>query len=222
MTIVIPPKDYYFGIKHWEMCEDINDPWDVVGYEFKKFIGLLTKQNPNVLMLLWMEPEHYLKLHPLGKVLIESRDLFSSREVAKTFIGYAQGQLHRMCHVAGRGYLGQKRRQLVEKYGFDCKNAGHMVRLLHTGIEFLDTGILNVKRTWDKDLLIDIKTGKYSLVEVNKIAADAFNRIREAEKRSELPKRLDLKDINELSISILQSWFSTTKTGWIIEPHELH
>jgi predicted nucleotidyltransferase len=207
MNVVIPPKKYYFGLQTWEMCEDINDPWDVVAYEFKKFLGLLVKQNPNVLMMLWLDPEDYYKIDPLGQALIERRDFFSSREAAKTFIGYAQGQLNRMTHVAGRGYLGAKRKQLVEKHGYDTKNAGHLIRLLHMGKEFLETGKLNVKRTWDRDLLIDIKLGKYSLQNVHQIAADGFDQIRKLEKSSILPKRLEIKTIDLICTQILESWF---------------
>ena len=221
MAIVVPPKEYYFGIKSWDMCEAINDPWDIVAYEFKKFIGLLIKQNPNVLMMLWLEPEHYIKVTELGEDLIKARDLFSTRESAKTFIGYAHGQLQRMTHIAGRGYLGAKRKQLVEKHGYDTKNAAHLLRLLHMGIEFLETGKLNVKRTWDKDLLITIKTGGMSLIDVNKLAADSFDKIREAEKNSSLPKRLDLKKINELCMHIFEEWFDLNPhKGWIIESND--
>jgi len=35
------------------------------------------------------------------------------------------------------GYLGDKRKQLVLKHGYDAKNAAHLIRLLRMGIEFL-------------------------------------------------------------------------------------
>ena len=60
MGIVIPPKNYYIGMKSWDVAEAINDPWDVVLYELRKFVHLLCKQNPNVLQLLWLEDEDYL------------------------------------------------------------------------------------------------------------------------------------------------------------------
>jgi len=212
MAVVIAEQNCYVGLGSWDEAEGINGPWDIKAYEIRKFIRLLVKQNPNVLTLLWLEPEDYLFLSPLGDELLKIRDKFSSRQSAKAFCGYAKDQLNKMTHVAGRGYLGAKRKQLVEKYGYDCKNAGHLLRLLHMGIEFLETGKLNVKRTWDKDLLIDIKTGKYSLIDVHKLAADAFTKIDHAEKNSVLPPRIsgkDLKLIDDICQSIIKDWF-----GW--------
>src|SRR5580698_10734529 len=64
MNVVIPPREYYLGLSTWEMCEGIDDPWDVVAYELKKFMRLLVKQNPNVLMMLWLDEEDYYLIRP--------------------------------------------------------------------------------------------------------------------------------------------------------------
>lgn len=64
-------------------------------------------------------------------------------------------------HKKGKnlGYMGGKRKQLVLEYGYDCKNAAHLIRLLRMCVEFLDTGTLVVKRP-DAAELLSIKTGK--------------------------------------------------------------
>lgn len=207
-TVVVAPKSYYFGLSNFEHAEAINPPWDVVIDEFKKFIMLLLKQNPNVLSLLWLEREDYLYLHPLGERLITNRDLFSSRIAYKSFCGYADGQLRRMTHVAGRGYLGAKRKALVDKHGYDTKNAAHLIRLLHMGKEFMATGTMTVKRTWDRDMILEIKRGEWSLERVNAYAADLFAACREAVATSPLPPRLHLKRIEVVITAILEDWFA--------------
>lgn len=207
MSVVICKETNYIGLDNWEGCEGINDPWDCLIYDIKKFFNLLVKQNPNVLTMLWLEPENYLYLTSIGATLVNEREMFSSRSCFEQFKGYAIGQLHRMTHVAGRGYLGAKRKELVKKHGFDTKNASHLIRLLHMGIEFLETGKLNVKRTWDRELLMDIKRGKYTLVDINEMASDAFAKLDEAVKKSPLPPKLDLKKINNLCANIIKDWF---------------
>lgn len=208
-AIVVAPKTYYFGLSNFEHVEAINAPWDVVIDEFRKFVRLLVKQNPNVLSILWLEPEDYLFKHPLAEQLILQRELFSSRAVAKSFMGYAHDQLLRMTHVAGRGYLGAKRKALVEKFGYDIKNAAHLIRLLHTGREFLETGKLQVKRTWDRDLIISIKRGEWKLDKVYTYAGELFESCRQAEKKSPLPPRLNFKRIDQFTIEILEDWFDS-------------
>ena len=44
------------------------------------------------------------------------------------------------------GYMGQKRRELVRRVGYDDKNAAHLIRLLRMGIEFLTEGTIYVER----------------------------------------------------------------------------
>lgn len=205
MGVVIPPRKYYLTLQRWSDAESIKGVWDVVLYDLTKYVSLLVKQNPNVLMLLWLEPEDYYLQTPLGKELILRRELFSSRACYKSFCGYANGQLSRMIHVSHRGYLGAKRKALVEKHGYDTKNAAHLVRLLHMGREFLETGILSVRRTWDVEMLLEIKQGKWGIQRVYDYAAKLFDAVREAEKKSPLPPRLDMRAVNEFLLGLMES-----------------
>jgi len=52
--------------------------------------------------------------------------------------------------------MGAKRKSLVEKFGYDTKNAAHLILLLRMGIEFLSVGVLHVKRH-DAQELLEIK-----------------------------------------------------------------
>ena len=54
---------------------------------------------------------------------------------------------------ACKGYMGEKRKRLVEKFGYDTKNASHLIRLLRMGMEFLVDGELHVEREDAKELL---------------------------------------------------------------------
>ena len=204
MGIAIPPRKYYLGLSRWTDAESIKGVWDVVLYDIQKYIALLVKQNPNVLSLLWLLPEDYYYRSPLGDRLIENRELFASRACYKSFCGYANGQLSRMIHISHRGYLGAKRKALVEKHGYDTKNAAHLVRLLHMGKEFLATGVMNVRRTWDVEMILEIKQGKWGIQRVYDYAAKLFQETREAEKNSPLPPRLNMRAIDDLVVGMME------------------
>jgi predicted nucleotidyltransferase len=227
MCVCIPPIDYYFGFKYYGKNSDnkwsINhetgrgtreikfNEWDVVIYEFRKFISLLCKGNPNVLSMLWLEDKHYIKLTEFGKRVIENRDLFVSKNVFYNFIGYAKGQLHRMTHTRFQGYMGDKRKQLVERFGYDTKNASHLIRLLRMCIEFLNDGCLHVERKHDATELLDIKKGEWSLEKIKSEAEHLFKLAEQSYIKSDLTNRVDMNKINDFTIKLLKDFFDFKK-----------
>ena len=154
--IALPTNEYFFGLKDFEQFEKKQDYWDVLVYDFRKFIRLMIKANPNVMQALWTPEKHILKTSWQFEELQTNKHLFSHRGIYKSFCGYSHGQLHKMENMAYNGYMGEKRKSLVDKFGYDCKNAQHLIRLLRQGIEFLRTGELIVERP-DKAELIQIK-----------------------------------------------------------------
>lgn len=207
MGVFLAPKDYYLGIKNIkETKEKFINEWDSVCYEFKKMINLLIKSNPNVLSLLWLEDNYYIYNTKYGELLIENRKIFNSKKAYHSFVGYAHGQLHRMTHYKFEGYMGEKRKRLVEKYSYDVKNGSHLVRLLKMAIEFLNEGILYVERKSDASYLLEIKKGEWTLEQVKKEADRLFKLAEESYINSKLPNEPDYKKINELCINILEDY----------------
>ena len=204
MGIFMYPVDHYIGInKSKDVDEKFVDKWDVVSYEFMKFVGLLLKSNPNVTSMLWLNKEHYIKVHSYGRLLIENRDLFVSKKAFDSYIGYAYGQLKKMESFVKQGYMGQKRKQLVEKYHYDTKNAAHCIRLLKMCVEFLNTGELCVFREKDADFLLDIKRGQWTLDEVKKEATRLFSLADKAFAESTLPEEPNYDKVNSLVMEIM-------------------
>lgn len=126
------------------------------------------------------------------------------------FVGYAHGQAHRMEHCTTRGYMGEKRKRLVEKFGFDCKNAAHLIRLLRMGIEFLSEERLIIKRP-DAEELKDIKKGKWTLQQIKNEADHLFALAREAYVRSNLPLEPDKEKVNLLLMQIMRDYLQARK-----------
>lgn len=207
MAICVPPIEYYYGLREFGSrgTQEIKrDEWDIVVYEARKFISLLAQGNPNVLMMLWLEPNHYIYRSPVGQLLINNRRVFVGRHVYRAFCGYAHGQIHRMTHSACEGYMGARRKQLVEKFGFDVKNATHAIRLLRMGAEFLKDGELYVLRH-DAAQLLEIKRGEWSLEQVKAEADRWFNLSEQAYLESTLPNGPDMAAVNALAVDVIQT-----------------
>src|SRR5215471_4669238 len=79
-------------------------------------------------------------------------------------------RFRKLHHEHFSGYMGEKRKAMVRKYQYDVKNAAHLIRLLRMGIEFLETGRLQVFRTSDADELKRIKRGGWTLEQVKQQA----------------------------------------------------
>lgn len=205
--VCIPPPEYYLGLREFagRGAQEIKyQEYDIVVYELLKTLRLLSAGNPNMLAMMWMERNKYMHLSSAGEMLLESKSVFSSKRAYKPFIGYAYGQLHRMEHSAFEGYMGAKRKALVEVLGYDAKNLSHCIRILRMGIEFLTEGRLHVERP-DAQELMAIKRGEWTL-EQGKTEAERLKKLaEEAYIRSSLPDDVDYDKINRLSISMIKT-----------------
>jgi hypothetical protein len=119
-------------------------------------------------------------------------------EVVKRY----RGERHR--YYSG-GYMGQKRRELVRRVGYDAKNAAHLIRLLRMGIEFLTEGTLHVERA-DATELLDIKRGDWPLEKVKAEAERLFQLAQEAYVRSSLPPEPDRARAEQLCVEMISEY----------------
>lgn len=207
IDVVAPGESHYFGLKEFGSSgtkEIKDDPYDIVAYEVRKVVRMLANANPNILSLLWLREDHYLGLEAPGRLLIENRELFSSQRAYKSFAGYANGQLQKLEHGAFKGYMGDKRKALVEKYGYDPKMAAHLIRLLRMGGEFLRTGELKVFRDDDVDELLAIKRGEFELNRIRQMSDKLFADINESRDLTVLPDEPDMDAINSLCVEIVR------------------
>jgi predicted nucleotidyltransferase len=207
LGVFIGSLDHYFGYKQREQRECMIREWDAVSYEFRKYVKLLSQANPNVLSLLWLNPQHHIGITPMGQELIANRHLFATKKIYHSFTGYACAQLKKMTAYQRDGYMGEKRKQLVDKFGYDCKNASHLIRLLRMGIEFLREGKLHVYRE-DAPQLIEIKRGRWTLEQVKEEANMLFKRAEQAYDECKLPNQPDTERINNFVVDLLRNWFA--------------
>jgi predicted nucleotidyltransferase len=211
MGVVIPPLPYLLGWQRFEQWDPPPDPASVLGeldctfYDLRKLVRLWLKSNPNVLGLLWLRPEHYLVRTSAFDVFIANREAFSSRIGIGALRGYALGQMRDIDKGVYQGYMGAKRKALVEQFGYDCKHAAHTIRILRMGIEYCQTGQYNVWRgDRDADELRAIKRGDWSRDRVLSEADRLLVELDQAERASPLPTQPDSERVTSLIMDVLE------------------
>lgn len=202
------PLEYYLSLESYyhraEVKERKEGAIDEVSYELRKTFHLLSNCNPNVMTYLYNKPEHYFATSKGGKMLIENRDVFlSKRRIYMAYSGYAYGQLKKLQTGAYRGYMGEKRKKIVDEIGYDTKNAMTLIRLLRNARELLLDKTLIVYRDKDRDELLNIKKGNLTLEQLQKLSDKEFKLNEKAYAKSKLPEENNRNKINELLVDIL-------------------
>lgn len=84
--------DSILGMESFDIFENKNT--DTVIYSMKRFIELAMKGAPNVLEILFSNPENILYCdRKIGKMLLDNRDMFLSKRIYYSFKGYAKNAL---------------------------------------------------------------------------------------------------------------------------------
>ena len=86
----------------------------------------------------------------------------------------------------------EKRSLLEEAHGFDTKHAAHLVRLLRTGLEILETGEVHVRRP-DAEELLAIRGGSLTYDELLAYADSMDKKIKDLYKKTDLPRTPNIK-----------------------------
>ena len=178
---------------------------DVTLYSLKKWAGLACKGNPTALHFLFAQSA---VRNPIWMEIVRNRIVFLAPTYVKPFVGFADDQLKRMTGSKGRGKKGQ-RPEIEEKYGYDVKAGMHTLRLLYECKELLSDGTITMPRP-ERDFLIRVRTGKYSMEKVVTMAQKLFMECEEAAKSSSLPERVDRAAVSRLlTDSYRKAWDAT-------------
>lgn len=94
------------------------------------------------------------------------------------------------------------RAELERRHGYDTKHAMHLVRLMRTGLEVLETGDLRVRRP-DADDLNGIRDGALTFDQLLALASELQARMEVAAARSSLPAEVDLVFVDWLALELL-------------------
>lgn len=168
-----------------------NGAGDCTLWEASHFFRLAASANPNVIETLFVDPEDILMVTPLAQKIVDNREKFLSKKIAKTCVGYAATCAERL------------------KARWDAKDASHLMRLCFMGVEAVRTGKLNVKRTGsEKDFLIGVKRGSIMIPDIAKFFESSKAEIKEALSKSPLPDEPDMDALNQLLTDVMKEHFA--------------
>jgi predicted nucleotidyltransferase len=92
--VIVGPAAWYHGFAGGPEQVDVSA--DHVRYEVRTFFRLAEAANPAVLEILFTDPSDRREMTREGERLLAHRELFLSRRVEETFVGYALSQLKRI------------------------------------------------------------------------------------------------------------------------------
>ncbi len=98
-----------------------------------------------------------------------------------------------------------KRAEIESRFGYDCKHGMHLVRLLQSCREILETGDYSVRRP-NADELIAIRNGAWSYERLMDFAKEQETDLLDVATRSALPKHPDMNRLDALCSEAVESW----------------
>lgn len=96
------------------------------------------------------------------------------------------------------------RAELESRHGYDTKHAMHLLRLLQTGLELLETGELRVRRP-DAGDLNAVRDGALSYDELIARAAELESRMEAAARKTSLPAQIDFGRVDALALEFIRN-----------------
>lgn len=201
--ICIPPIDYYLGLQSFneyntaggKNFKNTKDDIDITIMHLNKFVMDAMKGVPNNIELLFLREQDYLKLTKVGRLLMNHRHLFLTKEIEKKFRGYAYSQIQKF----KKKYEENLNKEASIQY--DTKLFMNTIRLLTSAIEILETGDFQTYRT-NREELLACRTGKYHFNEALDLIEYYDAKLKQAFSQSRLPDKPDHDRINQLLIKL--------------------
>lgn len=173
MGICVEPWQHRFGLRprfeQWvfrtqpEGARSGPGDLDLVIYALSKWARLALAGNPTILLVLFTPEKHVVTQTELGRELRTHPDWFLGDGLYERYLGYMRQQRHRLVNKVKM----PSRPELVARYGYDTKYAGHILRLGYQGIELASTGRLSLPmREPERSRIVDVRTGKVSEADV--------------------------------------------------------
>lgn len=216
--ITLNQKSDLIGLTQFEQYVDADT--DTVIYAFNKIITLLLSCNPNTIELLGLQPEHYLYLNDIGRMLLDNRDLFLSRRAINSFGGYADAQLRRLQNALARDTFPQSEK---EQHIFNSvKNAmrdfnNHYKHFENGSLElFIDEA---VNPELETEIFVNANLKHYPLRDYSSMWNTMANVVRDYEKIGKRNKKKDDLHLNKHAMHLIRLFMMALD---ILEKGEIH
>jgi len=154
------PAPEYFETMNQHHIQHNEKEYDVNIISIVKFFNLAAENNPNIVDVLFLPQRCVLSEDQVGKHLRSARQQFLHKGSVQKFLGYAHSQFKKMENKVPTG----KRKEIVDRFGYDTKFGSHLVRLCLECEQILTDRDLNLEK--NGDILKSVRNGMYTLDEL--------------------------------------------------------
>jgi len=187
-----------------------NKEYDFAIYSIIRYFQLVMENNPNMIDSLFTPHRCVLHSTFVGNMVRENRRMFLHKKCWHTFKGYAYSQVKKMA----RNPEG-KRKETVDKYGFDVKFAYHVVRLINEVEMILTEGDLDLER--NREQLKAIRSGEWTKEQIEKYFETKERELESLYTTSKLPHGPDEDKIKALLLQCLEHHYGSLSSCVISE-----
>lgn len=222
----IPPKEMIFkhltgwipgfgpepqGFEQWQKHHMLDQDalqgrgkeWDLQIFGIVKFFELCRTNNPNMIDSLFTPENCVVHCTNVGQMVRDNRRLFLSKLCWKKFRGYAQSQLKKMNDKNPIG----KRKEIIDKHGYDVKFAYHIIRLFDEAEQILLEGELDLQRA--REPMKAIRRGDWTAQEVRNWAMKKEVVLEEAYTKCKLPENPPVEPLRRLLFNCLEEHYGS-------------
>lgn len=218
----IPPKDVIFPhlrgeilgfgkqINRFEQYQqhhvedkEARKDYDISIYSIIRYFQLVMENNPNMIDSLFVPHRCVLHITKVGNMVRDQRKSFLHKGCWHKFKGYAYSQMHKMDIKEPEG----KRKEMIEKFGYDVKFAYHVVRLLNEVEQILIEGDLDLER--NREQLKSIRRGEWKVEEIREYFSKKEKELESVYLSSKLPYGPDEEKIKSLLLVCLEEHYGS-------------
>jgi len=181
---------------------------DKKNYDFEVFsivhyFRLLSDGNPNIIDSIFTPDDCVQHSTHISDLVRQKRKLFLSKKLYHKFKGYAFSQMKKVESKIAVG----KRKELVEKFGYDTKFLSHCYRLCEECRQILEEGDLDIRRS--RDAQKAIRRGDMGLQEVKNWFTQKDGELERLYETSTIPHSPDKCSIKELLLNCLEHHYGS-------------
>jgi len=178
--------------------------YDIQIFSIVKYFDLLMQNNPNIIDSLFTPINCVLHCTTIGNMVRENRKKFLHKGSWFKFKGYAYSQLHK---IATKNPPVGKRKEIVDKFGYDTKFAYHVVRLLTEVEQIMLEGDINLQQ--NNEQLKSIRRGEWTEPQIKSWAEAKEKELEVLYVNSKIQHKPDEPFIRQLLLNCLEQHYGS-------------
>ncbi len=192
--------------QHDVNCESSGKKFDFSVFNITQFFAHLMRGVPNCIDALFTKDECVKHITQAGIIVRDNRKMFLSKECWKTFRGYSASQMKHLEHKNPTG----KRKEVVDKYGYDLKFAYQALRLLSEAEQIITTGDLDLMQGAEE--FKAIRRGDWTLQQFNERFNARMVALEEVFHKCTLPEKPDKNKVREVLLGAIECHYGRSLT----------